>query len=107
MILRIWHGYTTKSNAAIYERMLEQEILPEIAGKNIKGYKRAQFLRRELDRETEFTTMLWFDNIESIVDFVGKDYESVYVPEKARKVLSRFDSKAIHCELRGTFEYDD
>ena len=105
MILRIWHGYTTKSNTDIYENLLKTEIFPEIERKKIKGYKRIQLLRRELENETEFTTIMWFERIESVIDFVGEDYETVYVPDKARKVLSRFDTKSIHCELRDSFDY--
>lgn len=106
MILRIWHGYTTKQNADIYENLLKTEIFPSIEKKNIKGYKRIQLLRRELENEVEFTTIMWFERLESVINFVGEDYETVYVPESARKVLSRFDQKSVHCELRHTLEYD-
>lgn len=105
MILRIWHGYTTKSNADIYEELLKTEIFPEIERKKIEGYKRMQLLRRELDTEVEFTTIMWFEQLKSVIDFVGEDYETVYVPDKARRVLSRFDQKSIHCELRDSFDY--
>ena len=100
MITRIWHGYTTKENAAAYERLVEQEIFPEIQAKKIKGYRGVQLLRRDLEDEVEFTTLLWFDNLESVKEFVGEDYETIYVPEKARKVLSRFDQRTVHCEQR-------
>ncbi|HMB63973.1 MAG TPA: hypothetical protein VKN36_12920 [Eudoraea sp.] len=105
MILRIWHGYTTKSNADVYENLLKSEIFPEIENKKISGYRRIQLLRRELEDEVEFTTIMWFEKIESVINFMGQDYETVYVPEKARKVLSRFDQKSVHCELRDTFDY--
>ena len=105
MILRIWHGYTTKTNADVYESLLKTEIIPEIESKKIKGYKRIQLLRRELEEEVEFTTIMWFESIDSVKDFVGEDYETVYVPEKARNVLARFDNKSIHCELRETLDY--
>ena len=105
MILRIWHGYTTKNNADTYENLLKTEIFPEIESKNIKGYRKIQLLRREMDDEIEFTTIMWFERIESVIEFVGVDYETVYVPEKARKVLSRFDQKSVHCELRETIDY--
>lgn len=107
MIIRIWHGYTTKENADIYENLLTSEILPGIAAKNIKGYQQVQVLRRELEAETEFTTMMTFDSIDSVIEFVGEDYETVYVPESARQVLSRFDQRSAHCELRDTFIYSN
>lgn len=100
MIARIWHGCTSKENAEVYENLIKEEIFPEIEEKIIKGYKGAQLLRRELEDETEFTTIIWFENMESVKSFVGENYESVYVPEKARKVLSGFDQKAVHHELR-------
>ena len=106
MILRIWHGYTTKANADAYESLLKTEIFPQIAHKNIKGYRKIQLLRRELADEIEFTTIMWFESLDSVIDFVGEDYEKVYVPEKARKVLSRFDQKSVHCELRQTLDYN-
>lgn len=100
MIARIWHGYTTKENAPIYEQLLEQEIFPGIQQKNIPGYLGAQMFVREVENETEFTTQLWFQDLDSVKGFVGEDYESVYVPREAREVLSRFDQKAIHRELK-------
>ncbi len=57
-------------------------------------------MKRELESEVEFTTIMWFDKMESVIQFAGENYETAYVPKKAREVLSRFDDKSIHCELR-------
>ena len=100
MIARSWHGYTTKENADVYENLVKTEIFPGIKEKNINGYHGAQLLRRELEQETEFTTLLWFENIEAVKNFVGEDFETVYVPEEAREVLSHFDERTTHAELR-------
>ncbi|NAY92299.1 antibiotic biosynthesis monooxygenase [Muricauda sp. JGD-17] len=105
MISRIWHGYTTKDNADVYENLLKTEIFPGIEKKNITGYKGIQLLRRELDNEVEFITIMWFENMKSVTQFVGKNPEKVYVPEKACQVLSRFDNKSSHYELRHQLEY--
>ncbi len=106
MIARIWHGYTTPANAEIYENLLKQEIFIGIENKNVKGYRGIELLRRELENEVEFTTIMWFDKIESVKQFAGENYETAYVPEKAREFLSRFDDKSIHCELRHELLYD-
>jgi heme-degrading monooxygenase HmoA len=106
MISRIWHGYTSKHNADIYENLLKEEIFTGIEKKNVKGYKGIQLLRRDLETEVEFTTIMWFDNIESVKQFAGDNYETAYVPAKAREVLSRFDARSIHCELRHNLQYD-
>lgn len=96
MITRIWHGYTTKSNADTYENLLQAEIFVGIKNRNIKGYNGIQLLRRELPDETEFITIMWFDSIESVKEFAGDDYEKAVVPEKAQRILSRFDQTSQH-----------
>ncbi len=106
MISRIWHGYTTKNNADAYEKLLEQEIFPEIKNKSNKNYKSIQLLRRDLEHEVEFITIMQFKNIEAVKAFVGEDYQTAHVPEKARKLLSRFDQQSAHYELRQDLNYN-
>ena len=96
MISRIWHGYTTFENADTYERLLKEEIFIGIKNRNIKGYMGIQLLRRQLDNETEFITIMWFDSLDSVREFAGKDYEKAVVPDKAHKVLSHFDKVSQH-----------
>lgn len=99
MIARIWHGYTTKENADKYEKLLREEIFVGIEQKNVKGYKGIRLLRRELADETEFTTIMQFESIEDVKQFAGEDYETAYVPAKARLILKRFDPKSVHCQV--------
>jgi heme-degrading monooxygenase HmoA len=100
MISRIWHGYTTFENADIYENLLKEEIFTGIKSRNIKGYKGIQLLRRNLESETEFITIMWFESLDSVIEFAGKEYENCVVPDKARKILSRFDMKSQHYEVK-------
>jgi hypothetical protein len=95
-ISRLWHGWTTKENAAAYQSLLETEILPGIAGKRIEGYGGAHLLRRDLDAEVEFLTILWFDSMDALIKFAGQDYEAAVVPPKARALLSRFNESSAH-----------
>ena len=99
MIARIWHGYTTKENADKYENLLKEEVFVGIEQKNVKGYKGIRLLRRELSDETEFTTIMQFESIEDVKQFAGEDYETAYVPAKARQILKRFDPKSVHCQV--------
>ena len=96
MISRVWHGWTTSENAADYERLLRTEILPGIATKALPGYHGAHLLRRELEGEVEFMTILWFESLEGVRALAGSDYELAYVPPPARALLSRFDTKSQH-----------
>ena len=100
MICRIWHGYTTFENADVYERLLRDEIFSGIEDRNIKGYKGIQLLRRNLETETEFITIMWFESLGAVREFAGEDYENAVVPEKAQRVLSRFDKTSQHYDVR-------
>jgi len=99
MIARIWHGYASIENAPKYENILKHEVIPSIEDKKIEGFRNISVLKRTLKGEIEFITIMRFDNLECIKNFVGEDHERSYVPEKARQVLSRFDAKAQHYEI--------
>ena len=99
MIARIWHGYTSIENAPKYENVLINEVIPSIEDKKIEGYRNISVLKRSLKGEFEFITIMRFDNLECIKNFVGEDYERSYVPESAKQVLSRFDAKAQHYDI--------
>jgi heme-degrading monooxygenase HmoA len=96
VIARIWRGWTTPENADAYQRIVSQEVLPGIAARNLDGYHGSYLLRRELDDEVEFATIMLFDSLEQVRAFAGGDYESAYVPPRARAVLARFDQRSAH-----------
>ena len=100
MISRIWHGWTTHQNADVYEKMLKEEIFIGIQERCIPGFRSIQLLRRELDDETEFITIMTFDSIESVREFAGRDYEQAVVPQKARTVLSHYDHRSQHYHIK-------
>lgn len=100
MISRIWHGYTTKVNADKYEDLLKKEIFTGIKNRKIKGINGIDLLRREFGKEVEFITIMWFDSINAVRDFAGDDYEKAVVPPEARALLSRFDDKSQHYEVK-------
>ena len=47
-----------------------------------------------------------FDDLQSVRNFAGDDYETAYVPAAARELLSRFDQHSQHYELRHRLEPD-
>jgi hypothetical protein len=51
-------------------------------------------------QEVEFVTIMWFDSLDAVRAFAGDDYEVAVVPEKARAVLSHFDERSQHYEVR-------
>ena len=100
MISRIWHGWTTPGNADNYEALLREEIFVGIQHRHIPGFRDIQLLRRSVGEEVEFVTIMRFDSLDAVREFAGKDYEAAVVPEKARAVLSHFDTRSQHYEVR-------
>jgi hypothetical protein len=100
MISRIWHGYTLPEQADSYESLLRTEIFTGIQNRQIAGYRGIQLFRRNLDVETEFVTVMWFDSFDAVRAFAGEEYELAVVPPAARALLSRFDQHSQHYEVR-------
>jgi len=100
MISRIWHGWTTPENADAYEELLKSEIFVGIGERRTPGHRGIQLFRRALADEVEFVTVMWFDSIDAVRAFAGEDYEVAVVPPKARALLSRFDARSQHYEVR-------
>ncbi|WP_199547759.1 antibiotic biosynthesis monooxygenase [Streptomyces sp. N35] len=107
MIVRIWRGWTTPGNADAYESIVSTQVLPAIAERELPGYHGAYLLRRplaegegegEIDGEVEFSTIMYFDSLDAVRQFVGDDYEVAHVPAEARAVLARFDERSAHYE---------
>ena len=96
MISRLWHGWTTRSNADAYENLLRTEVLPGIH--RVRGFQGAHLLRRDAGEEVEFVTITLFDSMDAVKEFAGEDYEVAVVPAAARKLLARFDARSAHYE---------
>ena len=94
MITRLWHGYTKPTDADAYQELLLTKIFPEIG--RIKGSAGSYVLRRELQDEIEFITLTFWESIAAVRQFAGPDYETAVVPPEARRLLVRYDEKAIH-----------
>ena len=106
MISRIWHGWTTPQNADKYEALLREEIFVVIQNRRIPGFKGIQLLRRSIHDEVEFITIMVFDSLDAVREFAGEDYEQAVVPKEARAVLSHFDQRSQHYEIREEMKDD-
>ena len=96
MIARLWHGWITKANRELYERLLLGEVLPGIG--RVSGYRGAYVLRREVNEENEYVTLTRFDSLDAVRAFAGEDYGMAVVPAEARKLLARYEERPQHFE---------
>lgn len=99
-IIRTWKGWTTLKNASVYENMLINEVFPAVKKKGVKGLEKVSISTLENENEMEFFLFLQFDSLDSVKMFAGENYEQAYIPENAKKILSRYDKTAQHFTLK-------
>jgi hypothetical protein len=102
MIARVWHGWTKPQNADAYESLLRDDMFPSI--QQIEGSRGAYLLRREIGEEVEFVTICLFTSLDAVRRFAGTDYETAVLHPQAHALLSRYDAKSVHYEIRITPE---
>jgi hypothetical protein len=106
MIVRIWRGWTTHQNADALEAVLRTQSIPNVLAKNVPGLREAQVLRLERLGETEFITMLWFDDMDAVRALAAargvaaEDHDKSIVSFPARELLRRFDFKVEHYQVK-------
>lgn len=104
-VARIWRGWTTIENADAYQAVVDGDVLPAIFARSIPGLVGAHLLRADQveNNEVEFTTIMWFESLDTVKNFMGEDYQRSHVPENAQAVLKRFDARAKHFNILDYF----
>ncbi|EAR03001.1 hypothetical protein [Maribacter sp. HTCC2170] len=99
-IIRTWKGWTTLENAPIYEDMLINEVFPTVKKKGVLGLEKVSISTQKGVNEVAFFLVLQFESLSAVKTFAGENYEKAYIPENAKRVLSRYDENAQHFELK-------
>jgi len=99
-IARIWRGWTTKENAPALERVFRDNAIPGIELSKPKGLIGITLLTLERGSEVEFTTILYFDTLESVKAFAGDDYEKAHIDPAVQPLLLRYDKRVEHHMLK-------
>jgi heme-degrading monooxygenase HmoA len=62
----------------------------------LPGFLTARILRRPLDDEEEFVTLVTFESLDAVHAFAGADYETPVIEPEAQRLLSRYENRAYH-----------
>lgn len=79
---------------------MREKIFFGIAARSIRAFRDIKLLRRKLESEVEFITVMPFDSLAAVRGFAGEDCEFAVVPPKARQLLARLDQRSQPYELR-------
>lgn len=99
-IVRIWRGWTSIENATRLERVLREQAIPGIEANKPKGLKGIELLIMENNNEVQFTTVMYFDSIESVKAFAGDDYTKAHIDSSVAPLLLRYDQIVEHHTLK-------
>ena len=80
--------------------MLINEVFPAVKRKGVVGLEKVSISTLKNKDEVEFFLVLQFDSLESVKMFAGENHKKAYIPENAKRVLSRYDNTADHFELK-------
>jgi heme-degrading monooxygenase HmoA len=96
MITRIWHGRTAPEHANQYLDFLLNDGTKEY--RETPGNLSVKVWKREEQDCCHFCTVTEWENLDSIKQFAGEDYEkAVYYPEDDG-ILLEFEEKVLHYE---------
>ena len=96
MITRVWHGRTSLANADSYLEFLLTKGTADY--KKTKGNLSVRVWRRVEKDCAHFYTVSEWDNIESVKQFAGEQFEkAVYYPED-QGILLEFEETVMHYE---------
>lgn len=94
MIVRIWHGRTSREAADAYAAFLERRAVPDY--RSVAGNLDVLVLRRDEGEVTHFLTVTRWESEQAIRAFAGDDLlKAKYYPED-RQFLLEFEPTVQH-----------
>jgi hypothetical protein len=82
-IARIWRGRTARSRADEYERYLYEHGIRPLEEKALG----VQLLREDREHESEFITISYWENVQAMSRFAGKDPTRIHHLERDAEFL--------------------
>ena len=83
VIARIWRGRTTADKADEYARYLYEHGVKPLAEKSLG----VQMFREDRDSESEFVTISYWESVEAMARFAGKDPRRIHHLERDAEFL--------------------
>ena len=96
-IARIWRGRTVPAKADAYEEYLNASGITKILA--TPGNLGVTLLRRAEKTQTEFVVVSYWESIEAVQRFAGKDYRKAVILPRDREYLISVEPTVLHYEV--------
>jgi heme-degrading monooxygenase HmoA len=72
VVTRMWRGWTRSDQADRYEQHYRSEVVVILG--QVAGFRGARLLRRTIGAETEFVSLMFFEDLDAVRSFAGSDH---------------------------------
>jgi len=97
MIVRLWHGKTSREKADEYTEFLKSKAIPDY--QSVEGNLGLTFSKRDEEDFTHFLLITYWNSFESIKKFAGSDHEVAKYYEEDEEFLLEKEPNVIHYEV--------
>ncbi len=97
MIARIWNGKTKIEHLEEYTEFMKLKAIPDYH--KTDGFIKLTFLKNYDDKFAYFKLITFWENLEVIKNFAGKDFEKAKYYKEDKKYLINFPEKVAHFEV--------
>jgi heme-degrading monooxygenase HmoA len=98
MVVRFWSARTTEVRLPDYLRHFNEHVLPHLRAKD--GFIEARVLTQSDGVVVEMIVETLWSSLEAIERFAGPDRESAVVAEEAVHLLTSYDRRVRHYEVK-------
>jgi len=97
MIARIWHGRTLTAKADEYERYLNASGVERML--KTDGNHGVEVLRKSDGPRTDFVVISYWESIDAVKRFAGKEFEKAVILDRDREFLIEVEPNVLHYEV--------
>ena len=97
MIARIWHGRTLTAKADEYERYLNASGVERML--KTDGNHGVEVLRKADGPRTDFIVISYWESVDAVKRFAGKDYQKAVILDRDREFLVEVEPNVLHYEV--------
>ena len=97
MIARIWHGRTLTAKADEYERYLNASGVERML--KTDGNQGVEVLRKADGPRTDFVVISYWESIDAVKRFAGKEFEKAVILDRDREFLIEVEPNVLHYDV--------
>ena len=97
MIARIWHGRTLTAKADEYERYLNASGVERML--KTDGNHGVEVLRKSDGPRTDFVVISYWESIDAVKRFAGKEFEKAVILDRDREFLIEVEPNVLHYDV--------